>query len=234
MIPIHIPILSPIFGRRDEMADDGLPTMCCCECGVGIDPVLNPSNTCVSCIRARVDITDGISTSLSVFRCRRCERFCSGTTSWVEAAQESQELLALCMKRIKGLKRVKVADAAWVWTEPHSMRLKIKLCIQKEIYNGAVIQQPLLVEFVVKNQQCPDCAAAFASMAWTASVQVRLAAARGKSDRERGKGNCPSFLFHRRATPCRSRVTCAKARAHADRRCGSASITSEPSSTWSR
>jgi nonsense-mediated mRNA decay protein 3 len=33
------------------------------------------------------------------------------------------------------------ADAVWIWTEPHSLRLHIKLTIQKEVMNGAILQQ---------------------------------------------------------------------------------------------
>ena len=145
----------------------------CCECGVGLDVSVNPTSTCVNCLRARIDITEGICTNTNLFKCRRCLRYCAGPTTYVEAELESRELMALCLKRVKGLKRVKVADAAWIWTEPHSMRLKVELTVQKEVDNGAIMQQPLLCEFVVRNQQCGDCQAAFASMAWTASVQVR-------------------------------------------------------------
>ncbi|KAH8071626.1 amine dehydrogenase [Aureococcus anophagefferens] len=164
------------------MADDAMATDAprpdvllgrCCECGVGLDVSVNPTSTCVNCLRARIDITEGICTSTNLFKCRRCLRYCAGPTTYVEAELESRELMALCLKRVKGLKRVKVADAAWIWTEPHSMRLKVELTVQKEVDNGAIMQQPLLCEFVVRNQQCGDCQAAFASMAWTASVQVR-------------------------------------------------------------
>ncbi|KAJ1457410.1 NMD3 family-domain-containing protein [Pelagophyceae sp. CCMP2097] len=149
--------------------------MVCCECGVDIDTAVNPTSTCVSCLRARVNITDGVACTGSVHRCRRCGRYQTGNTAhaWLATELESKELMALCLKKIKGLKRVKVADAAWVWTEPHAMRLKLRLTVQKEVYNGAVLQQILPVELVVRNLQCADCAAQFASMAWKASVQVR-------------------------------------------------------------
>jgi nonsense-mediated mRNA decay protein 3 len=47
------------------------------------------------------------------------------------AALESKELLGLCLKRIRGLNKVRLVDARWIWTEPHSNRLKIELTIQK-------------------------------------------------------------------------------------------------------
>ena len=81
--------------------------------------------------------------------------------------------MAICLKRVRGLKRVRVADAAWIWTEPHSMRLKVRLTIQKEVAPGAILQKPLDCEFVVRNQQCTDCRQQFENFAWTAAVQVR-------------------------------------------------------------
>lgn len=78
-----------------------------------------------------------------------------------------------CLLQINGLKKVKLIDAAWIWTEPHSRRLKLKLTVQKEVGNGAVLQQAMIVTFVVRNQQCNTCAAAFTDNTWTAVVQVR-------------------------------------------------------------
>ena len=34
-----------------------------------------------------------------------------------------------------------IGMSVWIWTEPHSMRLKIKITIQKEVMNGAILQQ---------------------------------------------------------------------------------------------
>ena len=52
---------------------------------------------------------------------------------WVSCALESHELLAVCLKRLKGLNKVHLVDASFVWTEPHSKRIKVKLTIQKEV-----------------------------------------------------------------------------------------------------
>eukprot|EP00058_Branchiostoma_floridae_P003994 XP_002589482.1 hypothetical protein BRAFLDRAFT_125192 [Branchiostoma floridae] len=48
--------------------------------------------------------------------------------------------------------QVHLIDAGFVWTEPHSKRIKLKLTIQKEVVNGAILQQVFVVEFVVSNQ----------------------------------------------------------------------------------
>ena len=92
---------------------------------------------------------------------------------WSEVKLESKELMSACLKKIPGLSKVKLIDAAWIWTEPHSMRLKIKLTVQKEIMNGAVLQQTAVVDFTIRNQQCTSCQSSFAQGAWQAVVQVR-------------------------------------------------------------
>ena len=37
------------------------------------------------------------------------------------------------LKRLKGLNKVKLVDAVFVWTEPHSKRLKVKVTVQQEV-----------------------------------------------------------------------------------------------------
>ena len=81
--------------------------------------------------------------------------------------------MAACLRKIVGLSQVKLIDAVWIWTEPHSMRLKIKITVQKEVLNGAVLQQSLVVTYVIRNQQCEHCQQQFATGAWHAVVQVR-------------------------------------------------------------
>ena len=70
---------------------------------------------------------------------------------------ESKELLSLCLKKLKGLSKVRLIDAGFIWTEPHSRRIKVKLTIQKEVYASTILQQVFIVEYVVSNQNCEDC-----------------------------------------------------------------------------
>jgi nonsense-mediated mRNA decay protein 3 len=51
---------------------------------------------------------------------------------------ESRELMSLCLNNVSGLKqrrkegsggKVRLVDAVWVWTEPHSMRLKVSVML---------------------------------------------------------------------------------------------------------
>ncbi|CAM9242665.1 unnamed protein product [Phaeothamnion confervicola] len=150
-------------------AANRLPTVLCCMCGIGIRP--NPTGMCAQCIHSQIDITEGIGKNLTIYQCRGCKRFLR--PPWVAADLESRELLAICLRKISGLKNVKLIDATWIWTEPHSRRLKLRLTVQKEVANGAIIQQAFVVEFVVRNQQCDTCQASFTNNTWKAVVQVR-------------------------------------------------------------
>lgn len=151
----------------------------CCECGVLIQP--NPSNMCVACLRTRVDITEGIPKQATLHFCRGCERYLQPPVEWIHAALESRELLSLCLKKLKGLNRVKLIDAGFVWTEPHSKRLKVKLTVHAEVMSGTVLQQVFVVEYVINHQMCDDCHRSEAQNYWRASVQVRQKAINKKT-----------------------------------------------------
>lgn len=125
---------------------------------------------CVTCIQDQVDITEGITKTVPLHQCRGCQRY--NRPPWVNAEPESRELMALCLKRIGGLSAVKLVDAVFVWTEPHSRRIRIKLTIEKEALN-VKLQQAFEVEFVLENMQCPDCARSYTAHTWKAMVQVR-------------------------------------------------------------
>jgi len=143
----------------------------CCQCGTPIDP--NPANLCVSCLRTQVDITEGIPKQVTIHFCKFCERYLQPPQQWVAAALESRELMALCLKKLKNLNKVKLIDASFLWTEPHSKRLKIKLSIQAEVVGGAILQQTFVVEYTVGYQMCPDCHRVEAKDHWNCLVQVR-------------------------------------------------------------
>ena len=81
--------------------------------------------------------------------------------------------MALCLKKLKGLSKVKLIDANFLWTEPHSKRLKVKLQVQAEVMGGAILQQTFVVEYTVAYQMCPDCHRTEAKDHWNCLVQVR-------------------------------------------------------------
>ncbi|KAI9500991.1 ribosome-binding protein [Coemansia spiralis] len=143
----------------------------CCECGTAIPP--NPANMCVNCVRSIVDITEGIPKQATVHWCKNCERYLQPPATWLVCELESRELLALCLKKLRGLVKVRLIDAGFIWTEPHSRRIKVKLTIQKEVFTATILQQSFEVEYVVSSMMCPDCTKVMAQNTWKAMVQVR-------------------------------------------------------------
>uniref|UniRef100_A0A8C2HUI2 60S ribosomal export protein NMD3 n=1 Tax=Cyprinus carpio TaxID=7962 RepID=A0A8C2HUI2_CYPCA len=135
-----------------------------CMCGI--------ANMCVSCLRSRVDISEAIPKQVSVHFCRQCERYLQPPGTWLQCALESRELLALCLKKLKA-SMVRLIDAGFLWTEPHSKRIMMKLSIQKEVMNGAILQKVFMVEFLIQPQMCEDCHRVEAKDFWKAVVQVR-------------------------------------------------------------
>ena len=143
----------------------------CCQCAVAIAP--NAVNMCVNCLQVNYDIGANISKQVQQNHCRGCLRYERRDGGWSAVEEESKELLALLLRKPRGLAMVKLADASYVWTEPHSRRLKLKLTIQKEVVAGAVLQQTFVVEYILGNKQCPACQRREAKDTWTAVVQMR-------------------------------------------------------------
>lgn len=151
----------------------------CCQCGVLIDP--NPTNMCIGCVRRQVDITEDIPKQVTLQFCRNCERYLNPPSEWICCSLESRELLSLCLHRLKGLNRVKLVDAGFIWTEPHSKRLKVKLTVSGEVMGGAVLKQVFVVEYTISNQMCEECHRTEAQNYWRALVQVRQKAENKKT-----------------------------------------------------
>ncbi|XP_075210512.1 60S ribosomal export protein NMD3 [Lycorma delicatula] len=146
-------------------------TILCCQCGTSIKP--NPANMCVACLRTQYDITEGIPKQGTLYFCRGCERYLQPPGEWVRCSLESRELLALCLRKLKGLNKVKLVDAGFVWTEPHSKRIKVKLTVHAEVIGKTMLEQVFIVEFTVNHQMCDDCHRTEAKDYWRALVQVR-------------------------------------------------------------
>lgn len=93
--------------------------------------------------------------------------------------------MSICLKKIQALQNInhhhhaavgkmKLLDATWVWTEPHSMRLKVRVQVQTDVLDATLtIQQRVVVEIVIRRKQCPDCNREFTNQLWSAIVQVR-------------------------------------------------------------
>lgn len=174
------------------------PKILCCHCGNAM-VMRNEGSTgeagkinlgvaknsgaalCDDCIMAQIDITENIPKSAAeniLTICKNCAKVsCPPGRAWIIAPQESRERLALCLKKIKGLTSsdVRLVDAQFLWTEPHSRRNKVKVTVRGESpqFPNITVQQDCVVEFTEGSGQCPDCAKSFTANKWTAQVQVR-------------------------------------------------------------
>ncbi len=123
-----------------------------------------------------------------IHQCRKCRRWEHTEKFFCHHDPESASLLSLCLKNIpalnshnhssrsSGVSSIHLVDSMWIWTEPHCMRLKLRLTIQADVGEApknVTIQQRLPVEFIVRWKQCPDCNREFTNRTWQALVQVR-------------------------------------------------------------
>lgn len=101
-------------------------------CAASISQKVSQNKVCISVSQYSVHVVFN-DHAASVSFCRNCERFLAPPAAWTPARPESQELLAICLKKLKGLPKVRLTDAHFIWTEPHSKRLRVSLTIQKEV-----------------------------------------------------------------------------------------------------
>ncbi|KAL6503958.1 hypothetical protein OROGR_025881 [Orobanche gracilis] len=144
----------------------------CCKCGILMQP--NAANMCAKCLRSEIDITEGLQKQATVIHCPECDCYLHPPRTWIKAQLESKELLTFCVKKLKNLNTVRVVHAEFIWTEPHSRRIKVKLKVQKEVLNGAILEQAFTAEYTVQDQLCESCSRVQANPdQWEASVQLR-------------------------------------------------------------
>jgi len=130
----------------------------------------NPSKMCLDCLKSRVDLASEISKHQTLQFCRHCGKY--NKPPWVRADLESPELLQVCLSRIRGLSRVKFADASFIWTEPNSRRVKVRVTVRGEV-EKALLEQNCVVEFEIVDTQCEECQKSFTPHTWNSKVQVR-------------------------------------------------------------
>ncbi|KAL3846061.1 hypothetical protein ACJIZ3_003464 [Penstemon smallii] len=144
----------------------------CCKCGISMPP--NAANMCTKCLRSEVDITEGLQKNVTIIHCPECEKYLQPPRTWIKAQLESKQLLTFCVKRLKNLNKVRLVNAEFIWTEPHSKRIKVKIKVQKEVLSGAILEQGHTVEYVVQDQMCESCSKVQANPdQWVAVVQLR-------------------------------------------------------------
>ncbi|KDP25831.1 hypothetical protein JCGZ_22553 [Jatropha curcas] len=153
------------------MVRQTIGSVLCCKCGIPMQP--NAANMCVKCLRAEVDITEGLKKHAIIRHCPECDTYLRPPSTRIKAQLESKELMAFCMSIIK-TKDVRPVSAEFIWTEPHSKRIKLRVRVQKEVLSGAVLEQAYIVEFVQQESMCEACTRVQANPdQWVASVQLR-------------------------------------------------------------
>ena len=147
-------------------------TIACCLCGAPTPADAVADGTCMACLSVTTNIASAIEPSLEVEMCRTCGKWYRNP-QWVAYEAESAELLAMCVRRVRGLRGLHLVDASWIWTEPHSRRLKVKLTVRKEVLSGTALCCSAVVEFVVRTRNCDGCNKVAAKDLWSAKVQLR-------------------------------------------------------------
>lgn len=142
--------------------------MVCCLCTITIDA--NPTGMCTACSNSQIDILTGISDKGNLSYCKTCQRYLR--PPWTRLKPESNEMMSFLLSKVKGLRGLKLTDSNFIWTEPHSKRIKIKITVQKEI-DKILKQSSLIIEFTEEWTQCDDCKKTFTPHLWTASCQLR-------------------------------------------------------------
>ena len=143
----------------------------------------NAANQCPTCLAQEYNLSErlqrgpGGAPHSTIHQCRKCRRFARTEKLFEPAMPESPELLSICLKHIPALSstaepRLKLVDASWIWTEPHSMRLKVRLTVRTELLS-VTVQQRVMVELHVQFKMCPDCNREYTNRTWQALVQVR-------------------------------------------------------------
>ena len=141
----------------------------CCLCSAIIDA--NPRGTCEACFRKSLNIKTSIPREFEIVYCRECKRFLR--PPYVKIDRESSDMMKLCLSRIKSYdKKAKIIDSNFIYTEPHSKVIKIKVTLQKEIEKN-IITQSLVIEFKEKWILCRDCQKIQTPHIWSSCVQIR-------------------------------------------------------------
>ncbi|GAB64672.1 mRNA decay protein [Plasmodium cynomolgi strain B] len=155
----------------ENQQNDNIQLIACILCGDSIKA--NASKMCNNCILQNVEsssVNINKDTYL-IYYCRECKRYLHNR--WVYCELESKELLALCLKKVNKLKKLKILDAKFLYTEPHSKRIKIHLSVQEELINNFISEMELILHYVIKYTQCDDCKKTYTPYTYNTCVSVR-------------------------------------------------------------
>ncbi|KAI2497440.1 60S ribosomal export protein [Fragilaria crotonensis] len=189
----------------------------------------NAANQCSSCLAQEVDLKGILRKgpgggNLVIHQCRQCRLFEKTPGNFQDVALESPELMAICLKHIPALTahnaaspKLSLVDAMFVWTEPNSMRIRLRLTVRTEVYNVR-IQQRCVVEFVIQWKQCPTCNREYTNRQWQALVQLRQrrATSNGTDDADSGRRGLAVLKWPWHAMPPFENMSCRSTRANRD------------------
>lgn len=138
----------------------------CYKCGIEIEP--SQRNMCPRCLNNDTNLTKNIRTSMVVETCRGCERYFDPPKGWKTLIWGSQDLLIYLLSRNKSIKGLNIVDSNFVYTEEHSKRMKVSIGILQDS-----VEQHCVLNYSIRNMQCPDCMRSEAKQYWKAIVQLR-------------------------------------------------------------
>ena len=139
---------------------------------------------CTRCLTGEVNLCEGMPLEHELVHCSTgCKKWCSagegraGRGHWIAAELESRALLELCLRCFMAplKRRAKLIDGDFIWTEPHSRRVKMRIVVEAELGGSAgKLRQEVTVTFVVRSRMCPMCTRAGTGLGnWTVEVQLR-------------------------------------------------------------
>lgn len=141
----------------------------CCLCSAVIDA--NPTGICDACAKKNIDITTGFPKEFVLIFCKQCKRY--NRPPWIHIERESQEMMSFCLSKLKSFShKFKIIDSSFIFTEPHSRIIKIKITIQKELDKNLVTQD-VIINYKEENILCRDCQKLQTPHIWVSCVQIR-------------------------------------------------------------
>ena len=139
----------------------------CCECATPILPSLK--NLCNTCLNATSDLGKSQPKQVALQQCTGCQRYLVRPQVWVVASPESRELLAVCLKQLKGLTDLKLVDAVFNQAEPNNTKtIQVRLTVRLE-----TLEEVLTVDYTFIDSLCPQCDTSKDKDQWNCIVQVQ-------------------------------------------------------------
>ena len=114
-------------------------TIPCCECASPILP--NITNLCNTCLSATTDLSKSLPRQVTLKQCTGCHRYFLRPQVWVVASPESRELLAVCLKQLKGLCDLQLVNAVFNQADPRdTKRMQVKLAVRLDTVEEVLLK----------------------------------------------------------------------------------------------